>query len=384
MKIFLDKAKLHGSVKVIGSKSFAHRLLIANFLSLSSKDILNVPESKDIEATLFCLKALKEEKEPILNCIESGSTLRFLAPLSLYFVHKVTLKGTSRLIERGIKDYYPYFDKCNISYQINEDSIVLSGQLKPGDIYIDGSISSQYITGLLFVLPLLDSDSVIHIENGISSKNYIDITIDVLKQFNIKCEFKNNEIFIKGNQKYIAPNDIEVEGDYSNASFLEAFNYFGSDINLMGLKDNSLQGDRVYKELFNKLNSAYQCIDLKDCIDLSPILFTFASLKYGAEFINYERLAVKESNRKKAMEEELNKVGITFKEIDHKVIIEPNQLKVVDGITFSSHNDHRIAMALSLLSSFMDISIEDYLAVNKSYPNYFKELEKLGGKIRYE
>lgn len=401
MKVIINKTdKLNGLINIIGSKSYAHRMLIGAFLSNENCIINNVPNSNDIDATLSCLKELGLEYKiinnrcelfhvnkiidfPILDAKESGSTLRFLIPLALYLTKKCKFIGSPRLIERGISIYEEIFNKQNIKITKGKDYIEFEGKLKPCNFEIDGSISSQFITGLLLVTPLMDEDSVIRIKPPINSENYIDITLDVLKMFNIKYVKNGNEIKVFKNQKYNST-QLEVEGDYSNAAFFDAFNYFNNNIQIIGLKEYSYQGDKAYIELFERLNKNYCEIDISNSIDLGPILFVFASLKNGAIFTGTNRLKIKESDRALSLKEELNKLGVDVEIGDDFVII--NKIKDTNfkEISFNSHNDHRIAMALSLYSCICDIEIDGYECVNKSYPEYFIELEKLGAGVKYE
>lgn len=400
MKASINKSKLNGKVKVIGSKSYAHRYLIAEFLSFDKGYISNVPNSNDIKATLSCLKSLganyKEEKDivyfektnlinktPIFNCEESGSTLRFLIPISLAMCDKSIFMGSPRLIERGIGIYEDLFKNRNINLLKSNNSITLNGRLTSGIYEVDGSISSQFITGLLFALPLVDGDSEIRLIPPVNSKNYIDITISVLKEFGIEITVSNNSLFIKGNQKFKCRN-LEVEGDYSNAAFIDAFNYFNSSIEIEGLNPNSLQGDKAYIKYFKNLDKEYSHVDVANCIDLAPALMVFAALKHGGHFINTNRLSIKESNRGEAIKEELSKIGANIEIGDNYIDINEQELLFNNKITFDSHNDHRIAMAISLLISKMNLKINDYEAINKSYPEYFKILEELGAEVSYE
>lgn len=398
MDVSIKKGLLNGKVKAPPSKSYSHRYLIASMLSKMESEISNIYFSDDILATLNCIsvfgrKYLRKkdsvlfEKEtftneiPVFECHESGSTLRFMIPISLSKYNHVVFKGTERLISRGISVYEKIFEQQNIKIIKNSDSIEIEGHLHSGIFNVDGSLSSQYITGLLFCLPLLDGDSVINIIPPIFSKPYIDLTLDILNKYSIEYQIKNNQIFIKGNQKYIAKN-YEVESDYSNAAFLDSFNYFGSSIQIDGLNPNSLQGDKVYQELFKQLSVDKPTIDVSNAIDLGPILFTFASLKNGATFINTDRLKNKESDRVMAMKEELDKIGVKIDVLDNKVIIHKSAIHEPQKV-FNSHNDHRISMALSLLSTKFDIMIQNADVVKKSYPAYFKDLEGLGAKITY-
>lgn len=398
MEVKIYKSNPKGTLYVPPSKSYSHRYLLAAMLANNISEISNIYFSKDILATLNCMSSfgcdykIKDNSvvinncngkidNPIFDCNESGSTLRFLIPIALSKYEKVIFKGSKKLISRGIEVYEDIFKNQNIQVIKNEDSILIQGKLRSGTFNVDGSISSQFITGLLFALPLLDGDSVINIIPPLNSKDYVEMTLDVLRKYKIDIEVYNLTIKIKGNQKYIS-SDYFVEGDYSNAAFLDAFNYLNGNVNLLGLNENSLQGDKVYKKYFELLDSGNVTLDIENCIDLGPVLMAFASIKHGATLIGTNRLKIKESNRAEAMKIELAKVGIKVDINDNEVIIYKGDING-QNIVFDSHNDHRIVMALSLLSTMFDITIKDHEAVSKSYPHYFKDLEKLGVKIEY-
>lgn len=398
MEVKIYKSNPKGTLYVPPSKSYSHRYLLAAMLANNTSEISNIYFSKDILATLNCMSSFGcnyEVKEnsvivnncndimdnPIFDCNESGSTLRFLIPIALSKYEKVIFKGSRKLISRGIEVYEDIFKNQNIQVIKNEDSILIQGKLHSGTFNVDGSVSSQFITGLLFALPLLDGDSVINIIPPLNSKDYVEMTLDVLRKYKINIEVDNLTIKIKGNQKYIASNYC-VEGDYSNAAFLDAFNYLNGDVNLLGLNENSLQGDKVYKKYFELLDSANVTLDIENCIDLGPVLMAFASIKHGATLTGTNRLKIKESNRAEAMKIELAKIGIKVDINDNDVIVYKGNISK-ENIVFDSHNDHRIVMALSILSTLFDITIKGYEAVSKSYPHYFKDLEKLGVKIEY-
>lgn len=396
MKVLIKKGRLQGSIIAPPSKSYSHRYLIASMLANSKNTISNVFYSDDVKATLSCLSSFGSKYEingdsvivypcntntttPIFDCNESGSTLRFLIPIALSKYDHVIFKGSKRLLQRGISEYERIFTPFSIEFIKKEEEIEIKGKLKPGKYIIKGDISSQYISGLLFALPLLNNDSVIELIPPIYSKNYIDMTLEVLRAFSIKFEISNNQILIKGNQIYKSIDAI-IEGDYSNAAFLDAFNYFNGNINVLNLNSNSLQGDKVYKEYFELLSKDYQTLDISNCIDLGPILFVFASLNHGGKFKGTKRLKIKESDRALAIKEELSKIGINIIINEDDVIVEKTDIKYT-SMSFNSHNDHRIAMALSLLSCKMDVTINDASCINKSYPNYFKDLISLGADV---
>ncbi len=403
MQIQIKKSKLSGDIVARPSKSFAHRYLIASALSDNESTISNVDFSEDITATLNCIHAYGKKHnrdfnkrlvsfssettknfEPLFDCKESGTTLRMFMPIAMQKYDKTTFIGSERLIERGISIYEETLN--HILFHKTQYSIETKGQLYASKFSMAGNVSSQYISGLLYALPLLNDDSEILINTELESKNYILMTLDVLKNYGIEIETNifnqdatNVSFKIKGNQKFIA-NDFTIEGDYSNAAFIDAFNYFDSSINLKGLNPDSYQSDKVYKEYFDKLANGFCEIDISNCIDLGPILITFAALKDGAKFIGTKRLKIKESDRGTVIANELRKCGADIDIFDNEIIVNKKDLTQVSE-NFDSHNDHRIAMSLSLLSTQFDICIEDAECVKKSYPDYFEDLKKLGATV---
>lgn len=407
MEVTIKKSKAKGEIQAQPSKSYAHRLLIAAGLSHNDCVIENVVLSNDIIATLNCLNTLGKEieikgqniktiimknnnsfnlnniNELVFDCLESGSTLRFFIPIALLLNKKVIFKGSEKLISRGIKVYEDICLKQNISITKNNNSIIFEGSLKSDVFNIEGNISSQFISGLLFSLPLLKEDSVINITTNIESKNYIDITIDVLKQAGVLINKINDYRYeIKGNQKYTITNCV-VEGDYSNSAFIDCLNYLNGDVLINGLNINSLQGDKKYVELFEKLNNGYYECDISNCIDLGPILFAFASLKHGGCFSGVKRLKIKESDRINDIKEQLEKFGVSLVEKDNKVIIDNKKIKKPIEKLYGK-NDHRIVMALSVMLTCFGGTICGAEAVNKSYPSFFEDLKKLNIGIEYD
>lgn len=406
MKVRIVPSTAKGEIIVSPSKSYAHRLLIAGALSAGESVIKNVDLSQDIKATINCLEALGKKveiindgdnysikikticdfnnlpEEIIFNCLESGSTLRFFIPLALLSGKKVIFTGTEKLISRGILPYEEICQKQQIEVIKTKNTITFKGKLTNDEFVVPGNISSQFITGLLFALPLLDGNSKIKIVESLESKNYIDITLDVLKQAGIKIDLKADGYEVLGNQKYLA-NTYLVEGDYSNAAFLEAFNYFGGCVKLKGLNKNSLQGDKVYQEYFASLTNKHQIIDISNCIDLGPILFGFASMMHGGKFLNTERLKIKESNRITAVGHEIAKFGGKIEDFGDFVEIKEQILKKPEK-TLNGQNDHRIVMMLAVMASVYGGTIEGAEAVNKSYPHFFKDIESLGIKVEYD
>lgn len=398
MKVVINKSIAKGTIVVPPSKSYAHRYIIAGMLASNNMELLNVEYSNDILETLNAALALgssyikDEDKiifknlnnldEPlVLNVLESGSTLRFLIPLSMVLHNQVIIYGSEKLFSRGLEVYEEIFKEQGITYFKTPTSLKINGSLGYGNFKINGNISSQYITGLLFALPLLNGDSTIDVIPPIESKPYIDITLDVLKKFGIKIDvFSDYQKFvIKGQQKYVSPKQIYVEGDYSNAAFLEVYNYFSGSVLLEGLSSNSCQGDKVYKEYFKELSKGFTTIDLGNAIDLGPIMFVFASLKHGAHFVNTARLRIKESDRISDMASELAKIGAKTMILDNEVYIyKANNLH---NVVFNSHNDHRIAMALTIIATIVGGEIIGAEAVNKSYPSFYDDIKSLGIEV---
>lgn len=397
----IEKSFLKGEIVAEPSKSYFHRYLLSSFLAGGTSEISYVSDlscSKDILATLSCaslfhkkaeilgktlrISPVSSEPEKIAtNCFESGSTLRFLIPVVLALYGSGEFYGTERLIQRGIGIYQDIFEQNGIRTKPYKDHFEIEGTLRSGEYLIPGNVSSQFVTGLLFALPLLKGDSVLKVVPPFYSRNYVDITLDVLAQAGIRIQRNGDTFFIPGNQEYRA-RAYELEGDYSNAAFFAALGELsGNSIQILGLKKDSKQGDRVYTELFKKLKEGFAQIDLENCIDLGPILFTFASMHSGGDFTGIRRLRIKESDRASDLLAELSKAGCAYSFVsDDEVKIYPLDL-TKENLTFSSHNDHRLAMALSVLLTRNGGTLTNAEAVNKSYPSFFEELKRLGGKV---
>ncbi|MBO5313374.1 MAG: 3-phosphoshikimate 1-carboxyvinyltransferase [Clostridia bacterium] len=392
MKIKIDKGIARGAVEAPPSKSYAHRLLICSALAQGESTVCGISESEDMVATLACLDALGvkynktgdtvsvnggiREGTRLFDCRESGSTLRFFIPIALLTGEKCVFTGTERLISRGIGVYEEIFKSRDIFYSIDKASVTVEGKLKAGEFNVRGDISSQFISGLLFALPLLDGDSRINITTELESSAYVDITIETLSSFGVKIERKGNAFFIKGNQKY-TPASIKVEGDLSNSAFLDALNCFGGEVCVNNINENTIQGDKVYREYFKLLAEGSPTVDISACPDLGPILFAVAGAKNGATVTGTRRLKIKESDRVLSMKTELEKLCITVTDCDDYVVIANNGFKAPNKELYG-HNDHRIVMALSVLLTACGGVIDGYEAVKKSYPDFFKVLARLG------
>ena len=394
----IEKGTAYGRVEAPPSKSVSHRYLICGALSGGSV-IENVAFSEDIKATLNCLKALgadyeidgstvkiggispdKAVKSTELFCNESGSTLRFLIPLCLLFRQKITLKGTERLMSRSLAVYKDMCLSQGIEFTEDKESVTVCGKLSAGKYSVRGDVSSQFISGLMFALPLLENDSIIDITGAIESGSYLGMTVKALADFGIRISRTDEHtVFIRGNQTY-KPRTLCVEGDYSNAAFLEAFNSVGGNVAVTGLKKDTCQGDAVYRKLFGKLVRGCPEIDISDCPDLAPVLMAVAAANNGVRLTGTHRLKIKESDRGKAMAEELSKFGCSVKVYENEIEVKKRGITTPTDI-LSGHNDHRIVMALSLLCSITGGSISGAEAVNKSFPDYFRRLASLGIKV---
>lgn len=394
----IEKGTAYGRVEAPPSKSVSHRYLICGALSGGSV-IENMAFSEDIKATLNCLSALgaqieiegstvkiggispdKAIKSDELFCNESGSTLRFLIPLCLLFGQKITLKGTERLMSRSLAVYKEMCAAQGIEFKEDKESVTICGRLTAGKYSVRGDVSSQFISGLMFALPLLPDDSIIDITGAIESGSYLGMTVKALADFGVRISRTDERtIFIKGNQTY-KPRTLRVEGDYSNAAFFEAFNSVGGNVAVAGLKKDTCQGDAVYRRLFGKLVRGCPEIDISDCPDLAPVLMAVAAANNGVRLTGTHRLKIKESDRGRAMAEELAKFGCNTEVRDNEITVHPRMLKTPE-LPLSGHNDHRIVMALSLLCSITGGSIYGAEAVNKSFPDYFRRLASLGVKV---
>lgn len=396
MTVTINKSKAKGEISAPPSKSMAHRYLICGAFSKNSI-IKGVQFSNDINATLNCLENLGVKTEilgdtvkiggfntdftpqNILDCNESGSTLRFLIPIALTLGKEVTFKGSERLFSRSLSVYEEICKSQGIRFQLKKDSLTVFGKLKSGVYNVRGDVSSQFISGLMFALSLIDGESIINITESLESGSYIDLTLKALKEFGACVERKNQRTIIINKSHYLS-REIVVEGDYSNAAFLDAFNYFGGNVTVNGLCENSGQGDRVYKEYFELIKSGNPTLDISDCPDLAPILIALASANNGATFVGTKRLKIKESDRGNAMKEELGKLGITVNVEENLITVECCPLKAPE-VPIYSHNDHRIVMAMSVLLSITGGTIEGAEAVSKSYPQFFEDLKSIDIKL---
>lgn len=418
--VTLSPSKLKGEVIIPTSKSVCHRAVICAGLSEGISNIDNVVFSQDIEATCGAMSNLGveisldkeaskikvkgtaklEPKDASIDCFESGSTLRFLIPVAATTGKKVTFDGRGKLVERPLEDYYRIFDEQQIHYENAGGKLPLTidGKLKAGEYRIKGDVSSQFISGLLFALPLLQGDSKIIVTTELESKPYVDLTIDALRTFSVEVENVNyREFIVKGNQKYQA-SDYRVEGDFSQAAFWLVAGSIGADVACDGMNMNSLQGDKAVIEIIKSMGGEISVegskikalpsktkgavIDAAECPDLVPVLTVLAALSEGTtEIINAARLRFKESDRLSAITTELNKIGADIEEKEDGLIIRGKEF--LNGGTVDSWNDHRIAMALAVASIRCKeaVIIKDSSCIKKSYPNFWEHFRELGGNL---
>lgn len=420
MRARITPAKIDsGNITIPPSKSLAHRAIICACLAPGRSVISNIDYSVDIRATIEGMRhlgaSIKEDKDTlfidgietfqydgdVVNCHESGSTLRLFLPLFSLTGKRATFSGSKRLIERPQNVYEMLFQEQGIDFVRTYPNIIIDGRLKPGELTLKGNVSSQFITGLLFALPLLEADSKIHIEPPFESRSYVDLTIQMLKRFQIIVEYEDAyTLAIKGNQQY-QPTDVLVEGDYSQLVFWASLGVLNHSVETHGLDLHSLQGDKKTIDIFQSMNAGikvlddgYQfcpgtlngtVIDLNDCPDLGPMLFALATQANGkTTFQNAGRLRIKESDRIEAMETELKKLGCSISSTFGTVTI-TGPVKLQGNVTLHGHNDHRIVMALSILATIADepITIDDAQAISKSYPGFFKDLASCGIFIEF-
>ena len=393
MRARITPAKIDsGNITIPPSKSLAHRAIICACLAPGRSVISNIDYSVDIRATIEGMRhlgaSIKEDKDTlfidgietfqydgdVVNCHESGSTLRFFLPLFSLTGKRATFSGSKRLIERPQNVYEMLFQEQGIDFVRTYPNIIIDGRLKPGELTLKGNVSSQFITGLLFALPLLEADSKIHIEPPFESRSYVDLTIQMLKRFQIIVEYEDAyTLAIKGNQQY-QPTDVLVEGDYSQLVFWASLGVLNHSVETHGLDLHSLQGDKKTIDIFQSMNAGikvlddgYQfcpgtlngtVIDLNDCPDLGPMLFALATQANGkTTFQNAGRLRIKESDRIEAMETELKKLGCSISSTFGTVTI-TGPVKLQGNVTLHGHNDHRIVMALSCLLYTSDAADE--------------------------
>lgn len=402
MKVTITPNKLSGTIQVPPSKSQAHRLIIGAALAAGTSHIHNLAYSQDIQATLDCMTQLGAAVQangqtitgirrgsrptqglPVLDCGESGSTIRFLMPVALAVAGGGVFRGRGRLLERPYKPYEDIFTKQNITFTRQAGQITLSGTLKSGRFELAGDVSSQFVTGLLYALPLLDGDSELVLTTPLESKGYVEMTLEALKTFGIQVEATATGWKVPGNQVGI-PADVTVEGDYSQASNYIVAASLGNGVTVTGLSASSAQGDRVILDYARQLDGAGEVtLSVRHCPDLVPALAVRAALREGqtTHIVDAARLRLKESDRLEAVTVELNKLGAQVKQTPDALHI--YGVSQFHGGVCDSHQDHRIAMMVAVAATCANgtVALTGAESVAKSYPNFWEDYEQLGGLL---
>ncbi len=404
---FSKPKKKTGSIRIPPSKSISHRAVICAALAGESK-LFNVGENNDISATQNAMEALisaRKDGKVQICCGESGSTLRFLIPIAAALGINAEFTGSGRLPERPIGIYEELLPQHGVKLMSAGGlPMAIEGRLTPGEYKIRGDISSQFISGLLFALPLCDGDSTIFLTTPLESKDYVNLTIDVLREFGIDINCKVNSFFVKGNQKYMSA-DYTVEGDWSQAAFfLSIAALSGEEIRISSLRENSLQGDKACVDLYRAFgveirweneilvakninaDKAYAglrgiSIDASQIPDLVPALSICAAFAEGeTRIFNAGRLRIKESDRLLAMENAINAIGGEARITEDEIIIRGKDR--LTGGKVNGENDHRIVMAVSAAAfrSKSEITVTDAQSVNKSYPDFYNDYKATGGE----
>jgi 3-phosphoshikimate 1-carboxyvinyltransferase len=417
MDLTIIPHQLTGTVETPPSKSAAHRAIISAALAEGRSIISHVDLSSDIRATIGACRALGIDMrmdgdsltvdgghlrltgEPI-DCAESGSTLRFFMPIACTLTGDKTFAGHGRLPLRPVDSYLHIFDTQGLPYTRPPGSnlpLTVSGALRPGAYRVDGRVSSQFVTGLLFALPLLAGDSSITVIGGFESRGYVDLTVDMLRLFGVGITADGDTFTVKGSQKYL-PRHLRVEGDYSQAAFYLVAGAISGGIRVDGLIPNSLQPDRVILDILRKMGADISAqsgalvsrpsklhgitIDVSQCPDLVPPLAIAAAFAEGVTHITgAARLRIKESDRLHALALNLAALGILTEELSDGLIIHGGQ---PSGGEIDSFGDHRIAMAFSIAAAGASgpVTIHDAECVDKSYPNFYEDYKALGGEIQ--
>lgn len=405
-----------GTLEMPPSKSLSHRAVIAAGLAKGTSVLHNIVMSEDIAATCAGMKAMgvqvEQENHSLvvtgwggltaavgdIDCRESGSTLRFLIPLGLLTGKETTFTGKGRLAQRPLTPYYRIFDAQGIRYSSAEGlPLTIEGRLKPGKFILEGNISSQFLTGLMFVLPLLEEDSWITLSTPLESRGYIDLTRDILETFGVVIECQEDGIFyIQGKQQY-RPCTYTNEGDFSQAAFWISAGVLQGDVTCQGLQAQSLQADRAILDVVARMGGQVEVgdnqvrtrsstlhgitVDVSECPDIMPIISVLGCFAQGTtRIVNAARLRIKESDRLHAMAVELGKLGASIEEHEDSMVIYGKPW--LEGGEVDSWNDHRIAMALSIaaLRCKQPVTIHNSGAVAKSYGNFFEDFIKVGGR----
>lgn len=392
MKIKIEPGKGQGEVILPPSKSLFHRTLLCAALAGGESTIYGRLAGEDLDATCRAVKVLGAQAsvtqdrvkvvgtspfhrpEATLDCASSGTTLRLSLPLLLLSDEPVTLLMSKQLAVRPLAIYQELLCEKGILWEQKETELFLSGKLAPGQYVLPGDVSSQFVSGLLLALPLLDGDSKIRLTKPLESRPYVEMTRQVQKAFSVETEKTDDGFFIRGGQPY-KPTDFIVEGDATVAAVYETLNGFGSSILLPNAPISLLQGDARFSELAKKVRD-HEVVDLTDTPDLSPTLFALAAFYGKGHFVGTRRLAYKESNRATSMKEELSAFGVELTVSENEVLVSGSLQKPSRALF--CHDDHRIAMALATLCTLTGGTLDGAECVEKSYPEFWQDLATLG------
>ena len=413
MKLTITPTKLQGTVTPPPSKSLAHRLLIAAALSDGRSTITNLGDSQDITATRRCLSALGAGIEclegnavrvhglgssiiqagpvPILDCGESGSTLRFLIPLALLVNGKAALTGHGRLMERPLKPYEDLFREKGIAWEITDGILTVDGgrgydrlALDPGEYRLPGNVSSQFFTGLLFALPLLDGDSALVPTTPLESRDYLELTRQAQALAGVHSQWQGDALSIPGGQRY-QPFASSVEADWSQAAFWYAAAGTGSAVSIADMAMDSRQGDRVILDYGRQLmeRDTDVTLDMSGCPDLLPPLAAWAALRPGTTVLaNAGRLRMKESDRLHSVTAVLSALGAHVREEPDHLVIQGQEV-LPGGVEVDCWGDHRIAMMAAVAATCCrePVTLRGAECVAKSYPTFWEDYRMLGGHV---
>ena len=385
MNIRITPGPLEGTITPPPSKSMAHRAILAAALA-GGGTISNLAASQDIEATRRCIAALNAEglDLPLLDCGESGSTLRVLIPLALALRGGGIFTGRGRLMERPQKPYFDIFDEKGIFYEQKGGTLTVRGELTSGEYRLPGNVSTQFVTGLLYALPLLDGDSEIVLTSRLEGWGYVDMTLNTLEKFGITTEERDTGWIVPGRQVY-QPCGLTVEADWSQAAFWYAAEFLGNSVQVSGMPKYSRQGDSKFAWFNRRLAMPRNMgFSVADCPDLVPPLAAMAALRngYATYMGNAARLRLKESDRLATVAQTLNALGAQVEE-------GPDFLKITGkdglagGVTVDCCNDHRIAMMAAVAATRCrePVTLLGAECVSKSYPNFWDDYRMLGGKF---
>lgn len=418
MILTIKPSEIFGDIYIQISKSDAHRALITSFLAEGESvlkpwmenvgiDIIATKEAisnfADFKLEKDCLKVIPKEKNInniTIDVKESGSSLRLLIPVVSALGINAKFIGSKKLFSRPLGVYKKIWHEQGLTFDLKEDCLTIEGKLKSGDFNVEGNISSQFISGLLFALPLLDGDSKIIIEGELESAPYVMMTLKTLKSAKIETSKQaDNIIEVFGSQKY-SPINYEIEADWSHAAFFAAAGALGGETTLYGLNKYSIQGDKEILNILKFMGASIKYnednsitikkasrlngldIDILNIPDLAPIIVALACAAKGTtKLYNAKRLRYKESDRINDLKDSFNKIGAKITSTEDEIFIEG--VEKLHGGKTSSHNDHRIAMALCVASIVCenDIIIDDAQSINKSSFNFIEQFRSVGAKI---